>query len=222
LTKENRCDIVRYIRLKERRNRMTEEQQKAIAELNEGEEYLMYEVTIDEYTKYIMEYTTSMKDVIDNPDILIGQAICDGAFIYPNRLSNEPTTKFLGRVRYCDKHLYIKKGENMNEWKTLTIERIPEFLKSEVKVERLKTNNWNKLERFSKSSIIYDVVEPTVKAQYRYQIQPSEPLKSVRVTKNILEKLGYLLLTLEQKCDNKEFTTEMLSNMCGREVELLD
>ena len=63
----------------------------------------------------------------------------------------------------------------MSDWKDLNINNIPEFVNDAVKVQKFVRDGWINIQGL-KSSIVYDVVEPTISTKYRYATKTLKPL----------------------------------------------
>ena len=82
-----------------------------------------------------------------------------------------------GQTKYI-----LEKAKEEDSWIDLDIDNLPEFIKSDIEVQKLIDGNWVTRIKSLKSSIAYDIVEPTISSKYRYRIIKKETLK---VTKNV-------------------------------------
>lgn len=108
--------------------------------------------------------------------------------------------------------------KSMNEWKDLEIENIPEFIKKAIKVQKLVDGQWVDIKGL-KSSIVYDVVEPSISTKYRYALKPLEP---IRITKNVEKWLLHYSSLPECIIQDGAIHGDMLLSLDNRTVEIIE
>ena len=118
----------------------------------------------------------------------------------------------------CMKHKYIDKINfacniadelaNGKQWIDLDIDNLPEFIKKDVDVQKYIDGNWVIMIKSLKSSIAYDIAEPTISSKYRYRLKP---LEYMTMTKKAFEELAQTNIGDNREC-----------NWDGREVKIID
>jgi len=74
-------------------------------------------------------------------------------------------------------------------WIDLDIDNLPEFIKKDVAIQKFYEDRWVDLCKYLKSSIAYDIVEPTISTKYRYRTQEKKQ-PEMYITKSDMEALS--------------------------------
>ena len=100
-------------------------------------------------------------------------------------------------------------------WTDLDINHIAEFVGNEVVVEKLCGEVFKDC-LTSKSSIVYDVVEPNISSKYRYKLKPLAPIQITEFEADILWRYAK-----DYGTPNTVKYYDVLTKFNGREVIIL-